>query len=100
MSEFLDRQGVSLWLTLEEMLNTREAALEALYFNAGFEHGYMTGEAFALRMLGGSKTAYRAFSDEIRQLVVNSGLPSGLGIAALAETAWVLALDMAGSGGA
>jgi hypothetical protein len=39
------------------------------------------GEAFALRMLGRSKTAYRAFSLEIRQLVVASGLPSGFGIA-------------------
>ena len=87
------KQNIVPWLNLEEMLNKREALGEELYFNAGFEHGYQAGEAEALRMLSQREAdGYRELGDKIRYLVLHSGLPRGLGIAALVENAWALAL--------
>ncbi len=87
----------SPWLQLDELINDHLRNWEEVFFNLGYEHGYISGEGDAFQKLLHSNPdeRYRKLVDELRVLLTQSNLPESLSIAALLETAWAVCLKLA-----
>jgi hypothetical protein len=86
----------SAWMWLEPILNDLSSVRQEAFFNLGYQHGFVAGEAETLRIFNPelpTESEYRHLAERLRETVIQSALPLPIGVAALAETTWALSLD-------